>query len=89
MADSVIPLHRPQGRPFRTRRSNRWTLGVLFLALCHLAFFLPVRSWVPFPGYVDPWWAIDIVLADAAGVVILIGIIVRKLIQTKHPEPVD
>jgi hypothetical protein len=34
-------------------------------------FFLPFRAIVPIPDWVDPWWAIALVIVDEAGGMLL------------------
>lgn len=71
------------GAPF-PGKSRRWprTLGVTGLIASHLAFFLPLRAFVPVAPELDPWWGIGLVLADEILFVMVIHAGIKKRLQT-------
>lgn len=70
MRDKARPAeHLP---PAQKRRGWPWALGGAALLFGHVGFFLPFRPLVPVPEWVDPWWAIALVLVDEASAMLLI-----------------
>jgi hypothetical protein len=68
-------------QPPQFNASNRWPwiLGVMTLAFCHVSFFLPLRIFIPFPAWTDPWWGISLIVVDGAVCVFLIRHGFKKL----------
>jgi len=75
------------GAPFpgKTRRWPR-TLGITGLIASHLAFFLPLRAFIPVAPESDPWWGLGLVLADEILFVMVIRAGLRKIIQPRKEE---
>jgi hypothetical protein len=50
--------------PSLPKRVRRWPQRLLISGLIasHLAFFLPLRAFVPIAVEADPWWGIGLVL---------------------------
>lgn len=71
MGDEARPVEHPPPQ-VQKRRGWPWVLGGSGLFLVHAAFFLPFRAVVPIPGWVDPWWAIALVLFDETATALLI-----------------
>ena len=72
-------------RQFQSNKARRWpwALGIMALAFGHLAFFLPLRAFVPVSPGIDPWWGMGLILADGTAVVALIHMGVRTVIRMK------
>ncbi len=88
MLDETRPAeHLP---PVQKRRGWPWVLGNAVLLFGHVGFFLPFRAVVPVPEWVDPWWAIALVLVDEAVGMLLIfsGVakVRREIIAEHHGE---
>lgn len=66
--------------PSLPKRARRWPRRLLVTGLIafHLAFFLPLRAFVPIAVEADPWWGIGLVLADEVLLVMLIRAGIRK-----------
>ncbi len=66
--------------PSLPRRVRRWPRRFLVTGLIasHLAFFLPLRAFVPIAIEADSWWGIGLVLADEILLVILIRAEIEK-----------
>lgn len=74
--------------PFQSRRFFRQLLafGFLTLVLGHIAFFLPVRAFVPVTPEADPWWGMGLVLIDGT----VIGMLVRTgITRLRHRLKTD
>lgn len=67
-------------RPSLPKRVRRWPRRLLITGLIasHLAFFLPLRAFLPIAIEADPWWGIGLVLADEVLLVMLIRAGIRK-----------
>lgn len=67
-------------RPSLPKRVRRWPRRLLITGLIasHLAFFLPLRAFVPIAIEADPWWGIGLVIADEVFLVMLIRAGIRK-----------
>ncbi len=75
----------PMTQPRLAGKTRRWprTLGVAGLIASHLAFFLPLRAFVPVAPESDPWWGIGLVLADEILFVMVIRAGVKKRMRTR------
>jgi hypothetical protein len=67
--DATRPAEHPPSA--HARRRWPWLLSGAALLLAHAGFFLPFRAIVPIPDWVDPWWAIALVIVDEAGGMLL------------------
>lgn len=71
--------------PSLPKRARRWPRGLLVTGLIasHLAFFLPLRAFVPIAIEADPWWGIALVIADEVFLVMLIRAGIKKRTSIK------
>jgi uncharacterized membrane protein HdeD (DUF308 family) len=98
MEDELAQDHaeeQPQARTMRhppqadqSNKARRWprAMGIVLLAFGHLAFFLPLRAFVPVSPGIDPWWGLGLVVVDGAACVMLIRMGLRKLMRRNTPK---
>ncbi len=74
MEDNSTLQHRHLSQLFKSNKLRRWpwALGIMTLAFCHAAFFVPIRALIPVSTGADPWWGMALVLVDELTIVMLI-----------------
>ncbi len=94
MEDELTQDHaeeQPQAQTMRQFQSNKarrwpWAMSIVVLAFGHLAFFLPLRAFVPVSPGIDPWWGLGLVVVDGTACVMLIRMGLRKLMRRNTPK---
>jgi hypothetical protein len=84
MGDRSREQNEPMTQPRLAGKTRRWprTLGMTGLIASHLAFFLPLRAFVPVAPELDPWWGLGLVLADEILFVMVIRAGIKKWMRT-------
>ncbi|NKE72829.1 hypothetical protein [Candidatus Manganitrophus noduliformans] len=84
MEDRSREQNEPMTQPRRAGKTRRWprTIGITGLIASHLAFFLPLRAFVPVAPESDPWWGIGLVLVDEILFVMVIHAGIKKWMRT-------
>jgi hypothetical protein len=78
---AIDPSSEQGRRSFKKHRRWPWVLGITTLAFCNLAFFLPLRAFVPVSPGIDSWWGLGLVVVDGAACVMPIRRGLRKLMR--------